>query len=315
MNILVTGASGTVGSALTKRLLERHESVYCQSRSLQQSRWGEKWIRFDLTDSAAALSDLPEWDLVFHLAAQTSAPEARDDPIQALRDNVTALATLLDVLRAQENVPMVVIAGTVTQVGLPGTSLIHEGLRDEPLTFYDTTKLAAELVLKQYVREGWVRGCCLRLATVYGATSVKQASDRGVIDKVVRAAMDGHPIFVYGEGHYERDYVHIDDVVEAFLAAAEHQEQVNGKSFVIGTGRGISIKDAFTCAADIAASITGQRVNVESMEPPKGLSPIDFRSAVIDSRAFRDATGWTPKYDLRNGLAKSYGVDEDSQRR
>lgn len=312
MNILVTGASGAIGSTLTKRLLEEYSSVHCQSRSNRDSQWGEIWIQFDLTDSAEALRDHVEWDIVFHLAAQTSVSQAKEHPLRALRDNVTGLVSLLDVLRVQERLPMVVIAGTVTQVGLPETSIIHEGLCDDPVTFYDVTKLTAELFLKQYIREGWIQGCCLRFGTVYGATGDQQAADRGVIDKVVREAMEGHAISVYGEGTYQRDYVHVDDAVEALLAAVEHPDQVNGKSFVVGTGRGVTIKDAFLCAARIAASITGREVEVTHVTPPDDLSPIDFRSAVIESQPFRDATGWAPRYDLASGLAKTYGVGDKS---
>lgn len=307
MKVLVTGASGTVGSILTKRLLEMHPSVHCQSRADRISVGGETWIRFDLKDSAEALRHFPEWDIVFHLAAQTSTSMARQNPLHALRDNITGLVSLLEVLRTQERPPMVFIAGTVTQVGLPETFTIHEGLCDDPVTFYDVSKLAAELFLKQYVREGWIKGCCLRLATVYGAAGVEQAADRGIIDRIMSAAIAGQSISVYGEGEYLRDYVHVDDVVEAFLAAAENPDGVNGKSFVIGTGLAVTLKEAFEHAAKVAGTITGREVEIHHVDPPTDLSPIEFRSAVMDSQAFRDATGWAPRYDLAAGLAKTYG--------
>jgi nucleoside-diphosphate-sugar epimerase len=306
-NVLITGASGTVGSALIQRLEGSGAHVHCQSRTAQEARGGETWLCFDLTDSKAGLEGTPEWDLVFHLAAQTSIAASRDEPARAVWDNVMGFIELLEILRRQDAAPTVVMAGTVTQVGLPDTSTIIEGLPDAPVTMYDTTKLAAELILKQYVRDGRVRGCCLRLATVYGATTDRQAADRGVIDKVMRQALEGRSIHVYGHGNYLRDYVHIDDVVNAFIAAAEHPEETTGRAFVIGTGKGVTIKEAFLAAVTLAESITGRQVPLEHVDPPAGLSPIDLRDAVVNSTAFRAATGWAPIYDLESGLRKSYG--------
>ena len=306
MNILVTGASGTIGSRLTQRLLETHKQIYCQSRSERESRHGEHWMRFDLNDSESALTAGPKWDLVFHLAAQTSTTRAREDPALALKDNVQGFVRLLEVLRAQQNDAMVVITGTSTQVGLPQSSTITEDLPDHPITFYDATKLAAELFLKQYVREGWLRGCCLRLATVYGATGDQQSSDRGIIDRVVGEARAGRPVYVYGDGNYLRDYIHIDDVVEALVAAADHPDKVNGRAFVVGTGRPTTLKEAFEQAAAIGSKLGGAVVDIHHVQPPAGLSPIEFRNAVIDPRSFHEATGWIPRYDLASGLAHSY---------
>ena len=306
MNVLVTGASGAIGSALTKRLLEDHSTVYCQSRSEQTSQWGESWLRFELEGASAAFEQGPEWDVVFHLAGQTSIALARQDPLGALRDNVTSFVCLLEALRSQATKPLVISAGTATQVGLPDTVTIDGTLPDRPVTFYDVTKLGAEHFLLQYVREGWLRGCVLRLATVYGASSAKQAKDRGVIDKVTQAALRGEQLTVYGKGDYLRDYIHADDVVEAFVQAARHPDEVDGRSFLIGTARGLTVREAFECAADFAGSVTGTTVEVLTREPPAGLSPIDFRSAVVDPTPFQDATGWRPRYDLRSGLEKTY---------
>src|SRR3972149_3463042 len=101
------------------------------------------------------------------------------------------------------------------------------------MTFYDISKLAAEMYLGQYVREGWIRGCTLRLSNVYGRNKAGQQQDRGVIDKIFSRAMSGKSITIYGDGGYVRDYVFIDDVISAFVLAPEHAEQTNGRTFCI----------------------------------------------------------------------------------
>lgn len=306
--VLITGASGFIGSALTERLLDLGARVSCQSRSRRSSVRAEEWMEFDLIDAKDSLRDVPGWDAVFHVAGQTSIAAARDDPMAALRDNVMGFAHLLDALRAHSQAPLVIFAGTVTQVGLTESPELTEDLTDHPVTFYDVTKLMAELLLMQYVREGWLAGCSLRLATVYGAVGPGRASDRGIIDRVFQQALDGRPLSVFGTGQYLRDYIHISDVVDAFLAAGTYRERVNGRTFLIGSGKGIYLLDAFRCAAELAEELTGQKVPIYEVDPPEGLSAIDFRSAVVASRSFTDATGWEPRYELSTGLRSSYGA-------
>jgi UDP-glucose 4-epimerase len=97
------------------------------------------------------------------------------------------------------------LTGTVTQVGLPNVDIISESLTDNPITFYDVGKLCAELYLKQFVNEGWVYGCSLRLSNVYGGSLESQQKDRGIIDKVTQKVINGEEIVIYGDGNFLRD--------------------------------------------------------------------------------------------------------------
>jgi len=134
-----------------------------------------------------------------------------------------------------------------------------------------------------------------------------QNVERGVIDKVFQQSLNGEPIQLFGDGSYVRDYIHLDDVVDAFYLAALKQETVNGEFFYIGSGNGITLKDAFDCVAKLAESVTGKLVERLYIEPPPYLSSIEFRSFVADHSAFKMATGWAPKYStLDSGIKYSY---------
>lgn len=307
MDILVTGARGLIGSALCSRLVAKGHRLICQSRSAHENSPGVTWIRHDLAaDSPANLARLPTVDVVYHLAAQTSTYAAQQDPVRDLLANVLGFLNLLQAMRAQRSPPFVVLTGTATQIGLSDRLPLHEGLPDRPITFYDISKLTAEAYLKQYVREGWLTGCCLRLANVFGRHQPGQQLDRGIIDKIFSRALAGQEILIYGDGDYVRDYVFIDDVVSALELAPEHRDRTNGRAFYIGTGIATTLKDAFLKVGALAARISGKQAEFRYVEPPGGLSDIEFRNAVIDNSAFREATGWSPKYDFQSGLEAAY---------
>jgi nucleoside-diphosphate-sugar epimerase len=306
MRILITGASGFIGSALCERLLEEDHSLICLSRSAREDCQNVKWIEHDLVRDP--WSDIPNVhiDAVFHLAGQTSTYRARQDPIEDASVNVFGLLNLMEYLRRLAQPPFVVIAGTATEVGLTSQLPIQEDMLDRPITFYDISKLAAEMYLMQYVHEGWLTGCSLRLGNVFGRRAPGQQADRGILDKVFSHAAAGRKITIYGDGGYLRDYIFIDDVVSALLAAPMNAERTNGRHFCIGSGRGVSLKDAFLKVISMAADLTGVQAFHEHVEPPGDLSQIECRNAIIDSSAFRLATGWKPKFDFEAGLDAAY---------
>ncbi|EMO24529.1 3-beta hydroxysteroid dehydrogenase/isomerase family protein [Leptospira santarosai str. HAI134] len=305
MNILITGSSGLIGSALAKRLEFLGKDVYHHSRNVNTES-KNKTIQFDLADSGLDKIDLPEFDIVYHLAGQTSVPYAKSNPTLDLQINVSGFLNLILCLRKQKKKPIVILAGTTTETGLHQSVIINEDVRDEPLTFYDISKLSAEYYLKQCIREGWILGCSLRLANVYGGSKPGQKKDRGILDKVFYQALKGETIQIYGDGTFLRDYIHLDDVVSAFISASDHIENTNGKHFIVGSGKSYSIREAFQAAVDVAFEITGLRSRIEYVDLPKHSSPIDSRSVIYDISSFKSATEWSPNFLLESGLRHSY---------
>jgi len=307
MQVLITGASGLIGSALSTKLIADGCSVFGLSRSFRAHSQNFQWIKHDIArDPWKNLSNL-ELDLVFHLAGQTSVYHARQNPLEDASVNVLGTLNLFEYLRRLPSIPFVVVAGTSTEVGLCENLPINEKVRETPVTFYDVSKLAAEMYLMQYIREGWLKGCALRLANVFGGRAVGRNADRGILDRVYRQAKQGESPVIYGDGNYLRDYIFIDDVVSALIAAANNQETTNGRFFYIGTGKGTSLTDAFTKVIALARENTGLTCALKYIEPPNELSPIEFRNAIIDSSAFSSATGWNPDYDFDRGLLAAYG--------
>jgi nucleoside-diphosphate-sugar epimerase len=219
--------------------------------------------------------------------------------------NVLPLLYVLEHARARGHKPLVLFASTVTAYGLPERLPVDESFPDDPRSVYDLDKIAAERFLAHYARTGVVRGATLRLANVYGPGPRSSKPDRGVLNAMVRRALAGERLNVYGTGEWLRDYVYVDDVARAFVHAARRPDAVNGRSFIIASGQGVTVAEAVRLVAELVGAHTGRRVEVEHVPPPSHLSPVETRQFVGRTDAFHAATGWSPSVSLREGIKKT----------
>ena len=306
MNILIVGASGLIGSNLMRQLSSHGFNLYCQSRKKQITQYNEIWIEHDLIDQDWRDLDLPKIDLVYFLAGQTSVYYADEFPSIDLSVNVLCFVRLLEYLRNFNSDTYVAYIGTATQCGISDLSLINEMVVDNPITFYDLSKLTAEKYLMQFIQQGYLKGCSFRLANVFGGSVLGQKSDRGIVDKVFKMALLGQDITIFGDGKNLRDYVYIKDVVDALVKVIGRLATTNGEVFYLSSGSSISLLDAFQAAINLAYEKTGNKVKLIHMPPPAGLSKIEERSVRIESKKIQTALSWSPKYSLEKGLRDAY---------
>ena len=288
----VTGAAGFIGARLVNRLAREA----CTIAAI---------VRPDDVAERPVWDRIVDADVIVHLAAQTSVAAANSDPDRDFRANVMPMRHLIAACRDRNRRPLVLFAGTATQAGVPSRLPVNEDAPDNPLTIYDRHKLMAEQELKAAVSDGDVRGATLRLANVYGPGAHGRRADRDVFNRMIGAALSGHPLTVHGTGEHVRDYVFVDDVVDAFLAAAAHGDRINGRHFVIGSGRGATIKEAFQLIAARVERSTGRSVQVTTIAPPAPASEIERRNFVADHDRFSRATGWHPATSLSDGIDRT----------
>jgi UDP-glucose 4-epimerase len=200
----------------------------------------------------------------------------------------------------------VVLAGTATVFGLPTRVPVADDAVPKPVTIYDQHKHVAEKYLDLYARMRNVRGAVLRLCNVYGPGPVGTSSDRGVINLMVRRAIQGQPLTVYGSGELVRDYVYIDDVVSAFQVALDHADTLAGGAYLIGSGVGTRIVDAMHIIADTAKQKLGRAPDVTHIPEPANQSPIEKRNFIADTTAFQERTGWRPSVMFADGIARTF---------
>ena len=304
--ILITGASGYLASRLVPAVLARSRDVRLLSRRqppvIERARY---FCGSPDGDPHQLKEAVRGARTIFHLAGQTSVAEAKRDPYGDLRANVTGMLRLLELAAATSPRPTIVFAGTVTQAGIPPTEMLDESAPDRPITVYDIHKLTAEKHLAAASALGSVTGVTLRLANVYGPGAQSAAPDRGVLNRLIRIAVSGEPLTVFGDGRQLRDYTFIDDVIEALVLAAEHAAAIAGRYFVIGSGDRRTMADIIQTVAGRAASRFGRPVPVTRAEPPAGQDPIDSRSYGVNATAFMTATGWAPRTRLEDGIDRT----------
>jgi nucleoside-diphosphate-sugar epimerase len=304
--VAVTGASGYIAGELIDELSGQNCRVLRVSRQALTSRSGiDADIIGDIAEPEIWLSIVERADVIFHLAGNTSVYGAEKDPLLSLRSIVIPIVHLIAAAKKMDKRIRVVLAGTATQFGLTECLPVNETARDHPITVHDLHKLFAEKELLLATQTDWIAGTCLRLANVYGPSAGRySSSERGVLNKVVQAALAGNHIQVFGDGQQIRDYTYLSDAVEAFLATGSNDRTV-GRYFVVGTGRGVTVADAFAAAARIADRATGRTTVIRKVPWPNGLSKIETRSFIADASAFSAATGWRPRIGLEEGIERT----------
>lgn len=313
-NVLLTGGSGQLGQALRAELLNRAERVVVLSGEAPPDsvHSSETWIRWPYDEpSPPAIIDVPV-DTVVHLGAQTSAYVARNDPKRDVASNVLRFVSLLQHVSADGRRPLVVLAGSATQAGSTARAL-EADTPESPETFYDVAKSVSAAYLEQFVREGLVSGVTLRFSNVYGG-SPKLLADRGLIAVAMRRALLGEPLTLFRGVDGERDFLHVSDAANACLLALLRGRSLTQSRFWIGSGRSLRLSEALSVVSATASAISGVQSEVELVDPPSGLYPIEMRSVTINSDDFREQTGWVPRVSFEEGVYRLARVMFDAMR-
>jgi UDP-glucose 4-epimerase len=305
--LLITGGTGYLASAVVAllkdidcRIIRWRRQGACPKPVTGTAKVTE--IAGDVRDPGVWEKNLAGVDYIFHLAAQTSTYTANENPLADQAVNVLPMLHLLEACRRLVIRPTICFASTVTIAGIPERLPVDESHADHPLTIYDLHKLMAEQYLHWYAEQGLVQGVTLRFTNVYGPGPRSSRADRGILNQMIRRALAGETLSVYGAGDQVRDYLYVEDAARAFLAATLHSKALNGKYFIIGSGRSHTIAEAMGMVADRAAAKTGRPVQVQHVAPPGGLSPIEQRHFVADSRRFCKATRWQARHTLAQGI-------------
>lgn len=308
--VLITGARGYLAHGLVGLLKDTDCCIIRLVRPGTQllpivGRAMSQDVLADIGDYDTWSQALQDVQVVFHLAAQTSVYVADNDPLSDLRDNIAPMMHLLEVCRKTGQQPTVVFTGTATQAGIPTALPVDETHIDQPITIYDLHKLMAEQYLAYYTTKRYVRGTTLRLANVYGPGPRSSSTERGVLNMMIRKALKGETLTVYGTGCSVRDYIYVDDVTNALIAASEMIDQLNRAHFVIGSGMGYTISEAVHLVAERVSAFTGRRVDIKHIDPPSPQSPIEARNFIADTTRFTQSAGWKAQVSLVDGIDRT----------
>ena len=295
---LVTGGAGFIGSHLVDRLLEDGHTVAIidnlSTGKLKNLNHGAVFHHVDI--ASAALQDIfrrVQPDLVFHLAAQTSVSASTKNPIADGETNVIGALRLLEAAR-QVGVEKFIYSSTGGALyGEPVENPCSEETKVAPLSPYGLSKYLGERYIELYSRTHHLNYTILRYGNVYGPRQDPKG-ESGVVSIFARAMLAGQQPRIYGDGEQERDFVYVDDVVEANIQAIKHGDD---GVFNIGTGCGTSINQVFQLLKEITNYRWGPDHGPARAE--------DVYRIILDCRrAFRKLK-WSSQVSLEDGLTRT----------
>jgi UDP-glucose 4-epimerase len=238
-------------------------------------------------------------DVIFNLAGQVSHIDSMRDPYTDLDINCRAQLSILEACRNFNPRAKIVFAGTRQVYGKADSLPVDESHLVRPVDVNGINKAAGEYYHLLYNNVFGVRACSLRLTNIYGPRQLLKHNRQGFIAWFIRLAIEDREIQIYGDGSQRRDFVYVDDAVDAFLRAGAN-EACNGEALNVGGLEPISHRDLVALLVRVAGS--GRHRFVE-WPPEKKL--IDIGDFYADSTRIQRTLGWSPRTTLSDGLRQT----------
>ena len=303
MRVLITGGAGFLGAALANRLLgEGHTVLALDDLSAGDSRRLDPAVlltRGDVRDVPKLWSLLQGVGCVYHLAARVRVPESVYYPSDYNAVNVGGTVAVMEAMR-DTGVRRVVFASSGALYGEQEHQPVHELQMANPSSPYAVSKIAAEYYVSTLGALYDIETVSLRIFNAYGPGQELPPSYPPVIPQLLRQAQTGGSLVIFGDGSQTRDFVFVDDVIDALVLAATATD-VNRAVINIGSGREVSINEL----ASLVARVTEKKISLlRNPAMSAGVSRL-----VADVSLAQQLLGWNPRTGLEEGLNRTLEQD------
>jgi UDP-glucose 4-epimerase len=309
-SVLVIGGLGFIGGRLSSALALAGARVTVvtpsrqkhQDAALDLESSGVRVLEGDIRDRSAMEASVRAQDVIFNLAGQSGAVRSMEEPWDDLDVNGRGMLTLVEAVRRQNPGARVVFAGSRLEYGRAGSSPVSETRDVDPLCIHAIHKLVAEQYLQLYKRLFDLSYAVARITNPYGPGQPQSRTAYGVVNRLIHLALSGDVLQIYGDGSQLRDYIYIDDVVEALLALGDPDRVHAAAHDVYNVGTNVGTSIAGMAAAIITAAGDGR---IEFVDWPPLAEQIETGDFVADISRIRADFGWSPRVPLEEGLRRT----------
>jgi UDP-glucose 4-epimerase len=303
MKILITGVAGFLGSALAQKLVNAgHEVLGLDDLSTGKEEVIPTGVQFelgDMLDRSKLWTLLQGVECVFHLAAKVAVQESILYPREYNSTNVGGTVSVMEAMRDM-GVKRVVFTSSGAVYGAQIAQPLHEDMVPAPDSPYAVSKLSAEYYVKTIGRLWGIETVTLRIFNAYGPGQHLPADHPPVIPYFLKQAVKGGSLIIHNSGTQTRDFVYLDDVVDA-LTKASTASGVDAATINIGSGNEVSVLDL---AAEIT-ELTGAETQTIFNHKAKG----GVNRMRADLTRAKKLLGYKPKFKFREGLKQTLDLD------
>jgi nucleoside-diphosphate-sugar epimerase len=297
----ITGIAGFIGSALARAVLAQGDQV----RGIDNLSSGKRenlaeissridFREGDVLDLEALHEACQGVDYVLHHAAIPSVPKSVDDPYGNNAANVDGTVNVLIAARDAKVKRVTFAASSAAYGDAPGLPK-REDMLPSPISPYAVTKLAGEFYMSSFYRCYGLETVCFRYFNVFGPRQDPKSQYSGVLAKFTTQMLKGEQPTVFGDGKQSRDFVYVDNVVQAnLLACKAPAAQVAGKVFNVGLGIRVDLIETF----EVLKKLTGYKGELKFAEERAG----DVKHSMADISLIKKHMGYMPKVDFEQGL-------------
>ena len=303
---LVTGASGKIGKNLISHLLiQKWTVIAISSQPPKIMDVNLTWIQ----KSWAKLHEieLPKIDVVYHLAGQNNAYIARNNVSEDIHSNLIPTVNLLEALKKNSTKPLFITLGSATEYGSQNKDELTEDSITAPETFYEVAKISTRNYVEQYEREGIIRkSVSFRITNIYGMSKSIRDNDRGFIDDAIYRSLNNLDITCFGAGDFLRDYLHINDLVEALATTYLRESSLKSNVYNLSFGKSYTVIQILEKIQNLAQNRLSSTSKIIKIDFPSNKYDIEKRNARVNSKKFRKESNWKPLLDIESGLNLSF---------
>jgi len=322
---LITGGAGFIGTNLAKRLIREGKKVRLLDNLSRKGveknlKWlkknfpgGFEFIKADVRDMRVLNNALRDIDTIFHFASQVAVTSSVSDPRTDFEVNALGTLNILEAARLSRSSPAILYTSTNKVYGkMSSARVVKRKFRYEltscpdgvdesqPLDFYSPygcSKGAGDQYVRDYARIYGMKTVVFRMSCIYGPHQFGN-EDQGWVAHFVISAIAGRPIMIYGDGKQVRDILFVEDLVEAFVRAAENLDKTAGEVFNIGGGAQNSI--SLLELLNLLEQITGRKISTEYHD----WRPGDQKVYVSNISKARRIFGWTLRIARESGIRR-----------